>query len=69
MINKQEGKTLTLSIQQKKRLTKALIECCREILESSHRTPKHYYDRWARGNVYKEGNVEGSQNPKWMMYI
>jgi hypothetical protein len=30
------------------------FECSRETLESSHRTQKHYYDRWARGNVYKE---------------
>jgi hypothetical protein len=38
----------------KKRLTRA-YECCREMLESSHRTQKHYYDRRVRGNVYKEG--------------
>jgi hypothetical protein len=40
----------------KKRLSKA-FECSRETLESSHRTQKHYYDRWARGNVYKEGDL------------
>ena len=40
----------------KKRLAKA-FECSRETLESSHRTQKHYYDRWARGNVYKEGDL------------
>ena len=40
----------------KKRLAKA-FECSRETLESSHRTQKHYYDRWARGIVYKEGDL------------
>ena len=40
----------------KKRLAKA-FECSRETLESSHRTQKHYYDRWARGNIYKEGDL------------
>ncbi len=40
----------------KKRLFKA-FECSREILESSHKTQKHYYDRWARGNGYKEGDL------------
>ena len=39
----------------KRRLTKA-FECCRESLETSHKTQKHYYDRWARGNSYKEGD-------------
>ena len=36
----------------KRRLTKA-FECCRESLETSHKTQKHYYNRWARGNSYK----------------
>ena len=40
----------------KKRLFKA-FECSREILESSHKTQKHYYDTWARRNGYKEGDL------------
>lgn len=40
----------------KRMLTKA-IECCRESLETSHKTPKHYYDRWARGNSHKERDL------------
>ena len=40
----------------KKVVTKA-FECSTETLESSHRTQKHFYDRWAKGNVYKEGDL------------
>ncbi|CAB4020846.1 Retrovirus-related Pol poly from transposon [Paramuricea clavata] len=40
--------------QLKNRLSKA-FQIANDILHSAHKTQKHFYDRWARANVYKAG--------------
>lgn len=42
--------------QLKTRLRKA-FERAREVLHTTHKTQKHYYDRWAKANTYKKGDL------------
>ena len=42
--------------QLKNRLSKA-FQTANDILHSAHKTQKHFYDRWARANVYKAGDL------------
>ena len=40
----------------KTRLTKA-FKTAKDVLHAAHKTQKHFYDRWARANVFKEGDM------------
>ena len=40
----------------KSRLNKS-FEVAKEVLASSHKTQKDFYDRWAKANAYKEGDL------------
>jgi hypothetical protein len=42
--------------QLKTRLTKA-FKTAKDVLHTAHKTQKHFYDRWARANVFKEGDL------------
>ena len=42
--------------QLKTRLTKA-FKTAKDVLHTAHKTQKHFYDRWARANVFKEGDM------------
>ena len=42
--------------QLKNRLTKA-FQTAKNVLHAAHKTQKDFYDRWARVNVFKEGDV------------
>lgn len=42
--------------QLKSRLIKA-FECAKEVLSSSHKIQKDFYDRWAKAKTYKKGDL------------
>ena len=42
--------------QLKTRLTKA-FKTAKDVLHPAHKTQKHFYDRWARANVFTEGDM------------
>ena len=42
--------------QLKTRLTKA-FKTAKDVLHTAHKTQKHFYDRWARADVFKEGDM------------
>ena len=55
--NKRRAESHTEYSQQlKNRLSKA-FQTANDILHSAHKTQKHFYDRWARANVYKAGDL------------
>jgi hypothetical protein len=42
--------------QLKSRLTRA-FQTAKKVLDTSHKTQKHFYDRWAKANTYEEGDL------------
>ena len=53
--------------QLKSRLSKA-FQTANDILHSAHKTQKHSYDRWARANVYKEGDLVLWLDHRYIIY-